>query len=257
MPEPEAKSATLTTLVSLMQDVFSSCAASIEKIEYSPSNRTHIACMVHYLHATKNARACMSLIKTGDFCAIPIVLRAVIESAASLKNIKTTEGYADQLWDDTLLRYRDDIKRFSKLVSSVASSESKDEANRIIKEIESLDVSQENRSRKKISQHDKFSAAGMNDDYVLLYSSFSGITHGNLLSLFQEHTIIENGTILVVDQDIKSHAALFQLSDVLLSATYTAVESTYSILGLDGEKQLVQFRNIIDDFRSIFLKSSD
>lgn len=106
-----------------------------------------------------------------------------------------------------------------------------------------------------IKPEKKFSDADMVGWYALLYSTFSGISHGNLLSLIQEYTCIEDD-VVVISMNNDKIEEIVPLCDVLFSSVYRIMETIVKILNVPPIERIKKLDSIVKEFREEYMCST-
>lgn len=158
-------------------DTFSGVAAKIRRLFSgtsllgSPSENRLILVLFSSLFA--NFVACVSLLRARNFLSVSLVLRPVLEACADIQNLMNIPEYDDRVRCSTDRHYRSYLKGL-RCLEKVPNYVERD-----LPKCESRIAAYTQRSIRPLKINEKFSLAGMTDEYIAVYSIMSGAVHND------------------------------------------------------------------------------
>lgn len=139
--------------------------------------------LMSYALFFESITTCLTLLQSGLYHTVPMVLRAALESYADAINTKNDTSYAESLLyqlDKNQMTYLKSLSNFSGAWDSALRDK--------LQNLESAISARSNAGFKKIKIKEKISSAGIEHYYDVLYRFCSGFVHNDFHALLAECT---------------------------------------------------------------------
>lgn len=242
-PTVNTDSAMAKELTALCDEAISAAISDAAQLKFVASHKWHMTLVALYLSILEYGKAAHALAVSQSGAAIPLILRSVLEAYVDLANLARQQSYGHYIEAEHAKQWIYVLKEapngnpYLEEIAQAANAEA------VLEEHESELKRLVQAGYSPLPQREKFTRAGLGDEYTSVYNFLCCLSHNNMRALISRHirfnesagkpelrlfgNFEEGFTVLALDMLL---ALLFQASDIIYGALECKFEAALPAL---------------------------
>lgn len=242
-------------LLNRLKNVLGEAIEVVSLIRFNRDNPQHLYMVCLHGTVLEMANGCLSLYKTKNSTAVPVLLRAQLEAYVDLRNLSDSVDYLKFMnvaylhEKKKMLGNAIERGKHNAYLETLANCEGL-RANyyKVRAEI----AESRGKGFKKLEVWERFEKAGLTDLYDAVYPVLCQHSHNNLNILEKRHLMEVDGTVKVsYFQTVEKEENLLFFVDTIAGVLADSTGQVFSVLGIDSER-LSKLKTRLEELRALY-----